>query len=278
MNSPKPRWWPVNGDLKARIVTAAVGVPLLIWLVVWGPQWLFTGFFFVLVIGALDEYFTMMFPRMRLRGLLGVTFGILLATAVMLAKPSALLEYLGAALMLAFCAGLLFREKVAAKINPVMLILIGGFYIGYLTPFVVLLFRQPNGRACILWLLLVIMSGDTAAYFVGRRFGGRKLSPSLSPGKTVAGAWGYLCGSLFVGIASAALVDDRISWIEIIMLSLLLAIFGQLGDLFESWLKRIAAVKDSGNWLPGHGGLLDRLDSLIFPAVFTTAYLRMFHS
>jgi phosphatidate cytidylyltransferase len=278
MNSPKPRWWPVNGDLKARIATAAVGVPLLICLVMWGPQWLFAGFFFVLVIGALHEYFTMMFPRTKLRRLLGFAFGVLLASAVMLAEPSALLEYLGTALMLCFCISLLFRNKLAAKINPVILTLIGGFYIGYLTPFVVLLFQRPNGRAWIFWLLLVIMSGDTAAYFVGRRFGKRKLAPTLSPGKTVAGAWGYLCGSVFAGMAGVALIGDRISWIEIIMLSLLLAIFGQLGDLFESWLKRIAAVKDSGHLLPGHGGLLDRLDSLIFPAVFTTAYLRMFHS
>jgi phosphatidate cytidylyltransferase len=66
-------------------------------------------------------------------------------------------------------------------------------------------------------------------------------------------------------------------WIEISILSVALSILGQMGDLFESWIKRVFGVKDSGNLLPGHGGLLDRLDSLIFPAVFTTAYLQAFH-
>jgi phosphatidate cytidylyltransferase len=75
----------------------------------------------------------------------------------------------------------------------------------------------------------------------------------------------------------AVLLFQRFSWLEILALAVTLAILGQLGDLFESWLKRVFAVKDSGSILPGHGGLLDRLDSLIFPAVFTTTYLRFFH-
>jgi len=126
--------------------------------------------------------------------------------------------------------------------------------------------------------LLVVMAGDSAAYFIGRRFGKRKLAPTLSPGKTVAGAWGYLLGAVIVGLAVAALVLREFSWVEILLLSSVLAVLGQAGDLFESWIKRLSAVKDSGSILPGHGGLLDRLDSLIFPAVFTTAYLRIFHS
>ncbi|HMA80507.1 MAG TPA: phosphatidate cytidylyltransferase, partial [Candidatus Binatia bacterium] len=79
------------------------------------------------------------------------------------------------------------------------------------------------------------------------------------------------------GLAAATLLLDQLSWFEVVFLSLALGILGQLGDLFESWIKRVFAVKDSGRLLPGHGGLLDRLDSLIFPAVFTTAYLRVFH-
>ncbi|HEX2929318.1 MAG TPA: phosphatidate cytidylyltransferase, partial [Candidatus Binatia bacterium] len=122
------------------------------------------------------------------------------------------------------------------------------------------------------------MVGDTAAYFVGRRLGSRKLAPQISPGKTVEGAWGYLAGALLAGLVSAKVLFGEVPWIEFLLLSLVLGILGQLGDLFESWIKRVFQTKDSGNFLPGHGGILDRLDSLIFPAVFTTTYLGVFHS
>ncbi|HWH77189.1 MAG TPA: phosphatidate cytidylyltransferase, partial [Candidatus Binatus sp.] len=108
--------------------------------------------------------------------------------------------------------------------------------------------------------------------------GKKKLAPGLSPGKTVEGAWGYLAGALLFGLLGGAILVNEVSWIEIFLLSATIGIMGQIGDLFESWIKRVFAVKDSGTLLPGHGGLLDRLDSLIFPAVFTTTYLRIFHS
>ena len=116
------------------------------------------------------------------------------------------------------------------------------------------------------------------AYFVGSRFGKRKLAPAISPGKTVEGAWGYIAGSVIAGFLGALFIVQELHWLEAVGLAAWLSILGQAGDLFESWLKRTFAVKDSGHLLPGHGGLLDRLDSLIFPAVFSTAYIRVFHS
>ena len=109
-------------------------------------------------------------------------------------------------------------------------------------------------------------STDIGAYFVGRTFGKRKLAPSISPGKTVEG----LCG----GIAAAALIGG--AWVlamglgyPLLALAPLFAIAAQAGDLFESGMKRRAGVKDSGSWLPGHGGVLDRLDGLVPVAVLT---------
>ena len=268
----------MDANLRARLATAAVGIPLLVWLIGWGPVWLFTTVFFLLTAGALIEYFTITFPFSLLARVAGIGLGGLLALALIFSDPSAGLEYFGAFLALGFAASLLWRDQLAAVNSPLMRAWVGAAYIGYLTPLVVLLFRRPDGRAWMGWLLFVVMAGDSAAYFIGHRFGKRKLAPSLSPGKTVAGAWGYVLGSLSVGLAGAALLFENFSWLEITLLSLTVALLGQLGDLFESWLKRLAAVKDSGHLLPGHGGLLDRLDSLIFPAAFTTAYLRMFHS
>jgi phosphatidate cytidylyltransferase len=125
--------------------------------------------------------------------------------------------------------------------------------------------------------LAVVMSGDTVAYFIGRRFGKRKLAPRISPAKTVEGAWAYMAGAVISGSAAAVLLLSSWNWAEVVLLSLAVGILGQLGDLFESLVKRAFAVKDASTLLPGHGGLLDRLDSLIFPAVFTSTYLKVFH-
>jgi phosphatidate cytidylyltransferase len=139
------------------------------------------------------------------------------------------------------------------------------------------LFRLPHGRTWVFFVLVVIMAGDICAYLVGRRFGTKKLAPEISPGKTVEGVIGYVLGSVSAGYLMGIFLAIGLSSIELVVLTALLSMLGQLGDLFESWIKRVFAVKDSGKLLPGHGGLLDRLDSLIFPAVFTTTYLKVFH-
>ena len=128
--------------------------------------------------------------------------------------------------------------------------------------------RERAGIDLLLWVFIVTWSTDIGAYFAGRRFGRRKLAPSISPGKTVEGLIG--------GIASATLLGG--AWVfavklgmALLVLAPLMAIAAQAGDLFESSLKRRAGVKDSGNWLPGHGGVLDRLDGLVPVAVLTAA-------
>jgi phosphatidate cytidylyltransferase len=155
--------------------------------------------------------------------------------------------------------------------------LLGSLYLGYLLPQWSSLFGLPHGRAWVFFVLVVILVGDSCAYFVGHRFGTKKLAPEISPGKTVEGAVGYVLGSVSAGCLTGISLAVGLSWVELAILSGLLSVLGQLGDLFESCIKRVFSVKDSGTLLPGHGGLLDRLDSLIFPAVFTTTYLKVFH-
>ncbi len=125
-----------------------------------------------------------------------------------------------------------------------------------------LVYLQPTpGR--LLVALCVIWVADTAAYFVGRRFGRSKLAPTISPGKTWAGVWGALAAAAIYWIAIWSLVPEHsahlLSGLAWVMLTTLLGIES---DLFESWMKRVAGVKDSGSLLPGHGGVLDRVDSL----------------
>ena len=126
--------------------------------------------------------------------------------------------------------------------------------------------RDAHGLELLLWVFLVTWSTDIGAYFVGRAIGRHKLAPAISPGKTVEG--------LFGGMAVAALVGG--AWVlgmglgtPLLLLAPLFAVAAQAGDLFESRMKRRAGVKDSGTWLPGHGGVLDRLDGLVPVAVLT---------
>jgi phosphatidate cytidylyltransferase len=269
---------PVDANLRSRLATAAVGIPLLVWIIGWGPSWLFSGLFLFLTAGALHEYFAMTFPDAWRKQLAGVAFGIGLALIVVFYGEAKVIPALGVFLVLLFSLSLFFRVNAAARLGWLARMLLGGFYIGYLVPFIVLLFDRADGRAWVCWLLFVIMAGDSSGYFIGRRFGKKKLAPAISPGKTVQGAWGYLAGAIIIGLSGAALLFRQMGWLEVLFLSLTVGVLGQLGDLFESSVKRAFAVKDSGAMLPGHGGLLDRLDSLIFPAVVTTTYLRIFQS
>jgi phosphatidate cytidylyltransferase len=126
--------------------------------------------------------------------------------------------------------------------------------------------RSDDKLTLLLWVFIVTWSTDIGAYFVGRAVGKRKLAPSISPGKTIEGLIGGMAAATVFGGAWAAFVGLRPA---VYVLAPVFALAAQGGDLFESGLKRRAGVKDSGNWLPGHGGLLDRLDGLVPVAVLT---------
>lgn len=131
----------------------------------------------------------------------------------------------------------------------------------------------PEGRGLIILLLLMTWGGDAGAYYIGRAFGKNKLSPHISPNKTVEGAVGGLLTTLCTGIVAKITFLTFLSWGDIAALALLLGIFGQLGDLCESMLKRAAGVKDSSSIIPAHGGLFDKLDSVSFAAPLLYYYM-----
>jgi phosphatidate cytidylyltransferase len=148
--------------------------------------------------------------------------------------------------------------------------MVGGFFYA-LVPAIALLWlreRDLHGLFVVLWVFIVTWATDVGGYFVGRRYGRRRLAPTLSPKKTVEGLYGgvglaTLLGgawALFTGLGTALLAFAPV-----------FAVAAQAGDLFESGMKRRAGVKDSGTWLPGHGGVLDRLDGLVPVAVLTAA-------
>ena len=128
--------------------------------------------------------------------------------------------------------------------------------------------RAPQGLELLVWVFIVTWATDIGAFFAGRAIGGPKLAPAISPNKTVAGLVGGMISAGLAGYAWAELMS--LSWL-LVWLAPLFAVAAQIGDLFESGLKRRAGAKDSGGWLPGHGGALDRLDGLVVVATLTAA-------
>jgi phosphatidate cytidylyltransferase len=152
----------------------------------------------------------------------------------------------------------------------------GALYTGGLLRLALLLDKPAGAEAGWLLLLLVATAGsDTGAYFVGRALGKRKLIPHISPGKTWAGLW----GGMAVAVLGVALLAPllHIPWVHVLPLGLALNLASVGGDLVESMLKRGFGAKDSGTWIPGHGGLLDRLDSLLFVLTVVYFYVTLFY-
>jgi phosphatidate cytidylyltransferase len=142
---------------------------------------------------------------------------------------------------------------------------VGGImYVGLLGSTIVLLRELPNGRDWVYLTVFSTFAADTTAYFVGRAFGRQKLAPHISPGKTVEGTLGGFAGAFAMAVVLNYALGLRLEAALIVPLALLLPFFAVLGDLAESIIKRGMQIKDSSHVIPGHGGALDRLDSLLF--------------
>jgi phosphatidate cytidylyltransferase len=143
--------------------------------------------------------------------------------------------------------------------------LVGFLYCGLMPALATRLLRFDHGDILLFGLMMIVFSGDTMAYLVGMRFGKRRLLEAVSPKKSKEGAIGGLIGSGIAGLVLSQFVPGSSPW-QLILVGMATGVFAQAGDLFESLLKRVADVKDSGRFMPGHGGLLDRLDGIYFGA------------
>ena len=172
----------------------------------------------------------------------------------------------------------IFRRQVAGELVTVTLKLTGILTIGWALGYHLILLRNSGQLGMSLCFLLAgtIWCGDTGAYLIGKAVGKHKLGTPVSPRKTIEGTIGGLVVGTLVGfLLGAFLLKDTVPLIHIALIGLLLTVMGQLGDLSESLMKRTAGVKDSGDVIPGHGGLLDRCDSLIFSAPVLYYYLKL---
>lgn len=172
----------------------------------------------------------------------------------------------------------IFRAKVDGELINVTLKLTGILTIGWVLGYHLILLRNVESIGMHLIFLLsgTVWCSDTGAYLVGRAFGKHKLGTPVSPRKTVEGTIGGLAiGTLTSFVLSMMLLDGTLSWENAVFIGLLLSVLGQLGDLSASLMKRTAGVKDSGDVIPGHGGFLDRCDSLIFSTPVLYYYMEL---
>jgi phosphatidate cytidylyltransferase len=246
-----------------RVLTAAVLIPASVYLVVLAPRPLFLAAALFMAVMCFHEY-------RKLAAAHGVPvwgpFGYAAGVAVMLAPRA---ELLVAALIALLALVLALRSEDLSLVLPRSSALILGVLYTF-SPWRFAVGLRDLNAFWLLYALALVWVGDTAAYCAGKGFGRHPLAPRLSPAKTWEGAAASLLASGIFGVVYVgSLIPETPRW-EVVVLTVVATVSGQLGDLAESALKRGAQVKDSGNLLPGHGGFLDRLDSSLFtiPVVY----------
>ena len=272
-----------------RILTALVLIPPVVYIIGWGPEWLYVLVLLAVVERGLYEYFVI--SRHAGAGVFapaGYLACALLCVAPAVAGPGTF-DALAFAIVLLFLLlilgqGLFTTPDLRQYLVAASSTLLGVVYVGGTLSCLVPLRFSPQshgpgvrpGRELTLLLFLVIWAGDIFAYFAGRFMGRTPLFPRVSPKKTVEGAIGGFAGSMLVAWVFARWFWPAADLGTVIPLAALVAVAGQIGDLVESALKRGAEMKDSGAILPGHGGLLDRIDSLMFgtPALWLALAFR----
>jgi phosphatidate cytidylyltransferase len=263
-----------------RWLTALVLIPLIILVLVKGGRLLFVAT--LLLINGLAQWeFLQLFQQAvdQARKIKIISLGsLLILSFVMAASPrggTVTLFVLVGCLFSLFLFYLLSYEHIRHLAWDLAVNTLGLLYLPLLLGHFVWLRYMSQGEWWVLWLLAVICAGDTAAFYTGKAFGQKKFYPQVSPGKTWAGTYGGLAANLAAGVLVGRWFFPEARIFSLALLALVLGVIGLTGDLFESMLKRQAEVKDASTLLPGHGGMLDRLDSLLFAAP-ALVYARLF--
>jgi phosphatidate cytidylyltransferase len=282
-------------------VTAALLIPPLIYVIFQGGLWVVATIVVITLLGV-NEFYQLIEAKGAepLRGV-GMLAAVALPVVTYLGSDYAA-TVLMSFLLLGVMVAQLGKAQIAESLASISGTFFGVFYIGWLLSHAVALrgfhdvvsgrfgadaaagLHPDVGAFYLLFTISVVIGGDTGAYFVGKKYGRRKLAPAVSPGKTVEGAFGAIGAGLGVGLIGKAIFDaflpelsSHLGWLACGFFSLVLAGVGIIGDLVESLLKRDAQVKDTGTLLPGTGGVLDRIDSnlLAIPVMY---YLLLAHT
>ena len=277
--------------LKKRVITTLVIIPLPVAAIWFGEPW-FTALMAVVAVLGVTEFYRL---AVASRASPLVHIGVVLTLLFIISRNPDLLSFLAPRfdpgllipllLMLAIALPmlwLLIRPRTGTAFVNWAWTLGGILYVGWLLSHLVSLRGMTGGMNWVFLVILANAASDTTAFFIGRSFGRHRLAPRISPNKTWEGALAGVVGAMVFSLLFTAprlfaatnplYVEGFICW-QALSLGLLVSVFGQLGDLAESLLKRHAGVKDSGRLLPGHGGILDRMDSVIFAGIVVYYYV-----
>jgi phosphatidate cytidylyltransferase len=258
-----------------RIYTILVLAPLLYAIIRYLPPLAFSG---VVVLGgslALFEFYRLCFGDRSHSWLIGIGLTGFAALILGTHWPGIIVPTLLATLICAISIPLFHRAPLEQSLRDSAMTVFGVLYLGLPLGMLSITRLLPQGEWLIFFLLLVTWASDTGAYYVGILLGRHRLAPTISPKKTVEGLVGGLIGAIIVAYVARWWFLPELSGLDCLILGTMLTITGLWGDLTESAMKRSVGMKDSGGILPGHGGMLDRLDSLLFTAPVFYYYVTM---
>lgn len=255
-----------------RILSGIIGFPIVALILIYGNIYVIDVLFALVALISIHEYFNSFKEKYKPVKWLGYISCILIALLHIIPTQHYLFT-----LALAVCASIaiLFIQVVFSNmkttVTDIMITLFGMLYVVFFLSFIPLLHGMQNGKYLIWFILFAAWGTDTCAYFVGCKFGKHKFS-EISPKKSIEGCIGGTVGSMIIALIYAVALNKltglEISYIYIAGVALALSILSQIGDLSASSIKRTMGIKDFGNLIPGHGGMLDRIDSIIFIAPF----------
>jgi phosphatidate cytidylyltransferase len=254
-------------------LTAIVAVPSLFVIIYFGADILFSALILLVVVAGMFEYNMLVFGKAFCwEKIEGLAIAFLIPIAFHNGNAITVLGLLSLALLTVFFLYIPKIQNESFDLLPVMKVVFGFMYIPLMMSYLIWLKLGEDGVLWVFFIIVLAFSGDVAAFYIGRAFGKKKLIPLVSSGKTIEGTLALVAGSTICCLIYSWFFMPHLSWFHAVALGFIGSILGQLGDLCESIIKRVSGVKDSGVILPGHGGILDRLDCLIFISPFTYYY------
>ncbi len=286
-------------DLKQRVLTAIIALPVALGLLILGGVWFSLLILFLVLVGESEFYRIVEMKGLEPMRITGYILATLLVFVAHFSNEYYLNLFLTMAILFIFIMQL-YRRDVKTAISSISATIVSIVYVAWLISHAILLrnigtelvgkygvvlqkiadlIMNPDymGLSYLILVLAVTFLADTAAYFVGKSYGKHKLAPVVSPKKTWEGAIAGVVSSVIVAVIVKYIMRIQMDTVYIALLGFLLGVFGILGDLSESLLKRDVDIKDSGNIFPGHGGVLDRLDSLMFNVPITYYFVKTYY-